>query len=293
MLAPMMRPDSPRALFIVGSPRSGTSVFFKTLSAHPAFATTTNLTRRFRSRFVPVRIAELLGARHRPVEATSMWQAFWPAAERVARAEDCTEHDRAVLRRVLYGHTRHFGRPVFLAKNPGLTLRIRWLAEGMPEARFIHLVRDGRAAAASILRICRAKGKHWSIKRAWPELKGMDYASYSGALWSRLAVAGDESIAALPAERALTVRYEQFVREPHATFRRAAALAGVDWGAEGDALVPEIRNHNGAWDDQFSDDDRARILEHALPGLRHFGYPTDSVWPEGAPGASASAGRSR
>jgi hypothetical protein len=121
----------------------------------------------------------------------------------------------------------------------------------------------------------------------------MDYASYSGALWSRLAITGDESLAALAPERVLTVRYEQFVREPHATFRRAAALAGVDWGDAGDALVPEIRNHNGAWDDQFSDEDRARILEHALPGLRHFGYPTDSVWPEGARGAAAPAGGTR
>ena len=74
----MTRKSPAPSVFIVGSPRGGTSVFFKTLARHPDFAFTTNLTRRFRANFILVRIAEILGGKHRPVEAGELWKSFWP-----------------------------------------------------------------------------------------------------------------------------------------------------------------------------------------------------------------------
>ena len=115
----------PPIVFILGSPRSGTSVLFKTLASHPSFASTTNLTRRFRANFTLVRLAELFGGTHRPVEAGELWKSFWPDNRRVRDETDLTEHHRRMLAKIVRGHVRHFRREIFLAKRPDFSMRVR------------------------------------------------------------------------------------------------------------------------------------------------------------------------
>jgi hypothetical protein len=260
------------AVFILGCPRSGTSVFYKTLAQHPDVATTTNLTRRFMARFWLVRVAELFGGRHRPVEAGKLWKSFWPDGDRLATEADLTDEQRRFLEHIVAGHLRHFRKKVFLSKKPGLSMRVRWLAAALPQARFIQMVRDGRATAASILRQCRRFDVHWSAKRLWPDLLEMDYATFSGALWNRLAVSGDETLKKLDPARVLTIRYEELVERPREVFRSAASFCGLPWTAGMDALIPELSNRNGRWDGEISAEDRQRMLGQVKPGLEYFGY---------------------
>jgi len=265
----------PTSVFIVGVPRSGTSVFFKTLAAHPDFACTTNLTRRFRANFFLVRIAELLGRRHRPVEAGALWRSLSPWATTQRGAGDLTERQRRLLEQLVRGHTRHFGRPVFLNKQPGLAMAIPWLAAGLPTARFIHVLRDGRAVAHSILAQCRRRGEtHWAYmgRKLWPELGEMDSVAYGGAIWSRLSMLADRTLGELPQQRALTVRYEDFVREPERVLDATAGFCGVRWEQQHAALVPRLEDRNRRWMEQMTPEEQERMIAQAKPGLEHFGY---------------------
>lgn len=266
--------DLPGSVFIVGSPRSGTSIFFKTLSGHPAFAFTTNLTRRFRGHFPLVRLAEWLGGRHRPVEAGALWKAFWPSGVVERTAADLTEHQRRMLRRMVVGHTRHFGRPLFLNKKPGNVLRIRWLAAGLPNAKFIHCLRDGRAVANSILRECKKADRRWSYlgREMWPELAEMDYASFSGAIWSRLATTGARAATSMDSSRVLTVRYEDFIGDPLGTLATTAAFCGIPWGEQYHGMVPRLDDRNSKWKTEMTPDEQQRMLREARPGLEELGY---------------------
>lgn len=271
----MSRDGNPRSVFIVGSPRSGTSVFFKTLAQHPAFATTTNLTRKFLARFWMVRIAELLGAKHRPVEAGALWKSFWPRGKRESDGNDLTEEHRRILRRIVDGHVRHFKREIFLNKRPDMSIRIKWVAAGLPESRFIHIVRDGRATANSILHQCKVRGKpHWSFigRDMWADLREMDSATYSGAIWSRVAILADKALATLDPSRVLTVRYEEFVKDPAGILERTAGFCGITWEEEHHAFIPNLEDRNYKWKKQMTEEEQKRMLASARPGLEYFGY---------------------
>lgn len=264
----------PSAVFIAGSPRSGTSIFFKTLSGHPAFAMTTVLSRRFGGRVPPgMRLFHALGIGSRPVEAGRIWRSFHPDTETEVTEQHLSAEDRQRLTALVSNHCRLFGRPTFLSKWPGHALRIRWTAAALPDSRFIHCLRDGRAVANSILRECKKADTHWSLNaRMWPELAALDYASFSGAIWARVARACTDSLASLPPERAMTMRYEDFMAEPIATLERVAAFCGVPFGPEHHAMIPRLNDRNDRWKNEMSAEEQAAMLREAGPELEALGY---------------------
>jgi LPS sulfotransferase NodH len=264
-----------RSLFVVGAPRSGTSVLFKTLSAHPAFACTTQLTRRFRAHWWLVRVAELTGKRHRAVEAGELWKSFWPNAKVERTEADLTEEHVRKLRNIVDGHCRHFRRPVFLAKRPDFSIRIRWLAAGLPEAKFVHIVRDGRAVARSILeQLRRGPKRRWAMigRNLWPELLTMEEAAYSGAIWSRTTTICARALATLDPSRVETIRYEDFVADPVPVLSRITSLVDVEWSDEHANLLPKLDNRNPKWREMLTEEEQAAVLSEAEGGLREYGY---------------------
>ncbi len=265
----------PPSVFILGSPRSGTSVLFKTLAKHPSFACTTNLTRRFRTNFTLVRIAEFFGGKHRPVEAGELWKSFWPDGRKVRDENDLTEYHRRMLEKIVWGHVRHFRRQVFLAKRPGISMRIRWLAAGLPNAKFVHVLRDGRAVANSILAKGRQRGiSRWSYigKEIWPDLAKMEPAAYSGAIWARIAMLTDRTLRTLEPVRVLTVRYEDLVRSPFRVIEETAGFCGVPWAKADEKIVPHLEDRNYKWQEQMSAEEQKLMIEQARPVLDYFGY---------------------
>jgi hypothetical protein len=270
----------PSSVFIVGCPRSGTSVLFKTLAAHPKFAFTTNLTRRFAPRFGLIRIAERLGVRHRPVEAGALWRRFRPRGRRELLASELTEQDREGLTRLVDDHRRHFDRPIFLSKWPGHSLRIDWTAAGLPDARFIHMVRDGRAVANSILRECKKAGYHWSYmgREIWPELESMGWPEYSGALWSRITLTCAAALERVAPERVHTVRYEDFMGDAQGILDGIATFCGIEFGAVHRAAAPVLVDRNARWRSEMTPAEQAAMMAGASQGLIELGYADqDSV----------------
>jgi hypothetical protein len=81
-----------------------------------------------------------------------------------------------------------------------------------PDVKFIHLVRDGRAVAASVLALDWGPGSAESAAR-W---------------WSRLVTLGLALESWIP-DRVLRVRFEDVVRAPETTVRGIAAFLGLDY----------------------------------------------------------------
>ena len=78
------------------------------------------------------------------------------------------------------------------------------LAELFPAARFIHLVRDGRAVAASVIPL------DWGANT-------IDRAAHS---WREHVLYGTSAEASLGDERILRVRFEDLIQQPHNTLER-------------------------------------------------------------------------
>jgi len=135
----------------------------------------------------------------------------------------------------------HGGRR-FAEKNPENSFVVPFLAEAMPDAQFIHIIRDGRDAAVShseqpwLNAKSAGSGKRgrggqlWGPAARWWVEPGRreDFAAVSDIVrsawcWRRFTEAALDGLATLPAGKSIEVRYESVVSDP---MRAADLLSG-------------------------------------------------------------------
>ncbi len=84
---------------------------------------------------------------HRPTEANNVWRKFAGDDDESLGRDDVTAAAGKYLHTVLQNNLWIFNKPRFVNKCPGNSVRIEFLQEIFPDAIFIHIIRDGRAAA--------------------------------------------------------------------------------------------------------------------------------------------------
>jgi Sulfotransferase family len=190
---------------------------------------------------------------------------------------------------------------VVLDKNPAYVFWTPTIRRYLPDAKFIHLVRDGRDVAASLLRASNGFGRRWA-----PRTVEWAASLWRGAVEAGLAAAGPGY---------LEVRYEELrsERAPE-VLQRTFAFAGVDvgldtcretlerfsleaaggrppssicWGGEVMRLLgapPEEPDDfygagiPGAWRDRFGGYERWLFDRRAGELLVGLGYEADRSW---------------
>jgi len=198
-----MTPRNDPVPFLVGAPRSGTTLLRLMLDGHSALAIPPE------TGFLPVlgeRLAEGPVGRAELLELVTGFPPGAPAwldfgLERAAYAAalaalepfDPVEGARAFYR--MYA-ARH-GKPRWGDKTPLHALHLQTISGLLPEARFVHLIRDGRDVAVSL-------AEQWFGP-------GRDPAALA-AEWARFVGAARSSARAVP--HYLEVRFEELVREP-------------------------------------------------------------------------------
>jgi hypothetical protein len=167
-----------RPIFLTGLPRSGTTILQDVLCAHPHLAFVTNAMNEYpacfcaiealRKRFdLDFKVERYLGdsLEIRPGSANEglALLARWAGIDLYSlegqklRKEDFSPEEMALgletIKRIIwcfgYGPRRLFN------KNPGLLPYLSMLPELFPDCRIIHLVRDPRMCANSMLKLCR------------------------------------------------------------------------------------------------------------------------------------------
>jgi hypothetical protein len=130
----MVDKDIDRAVvFIVGSPRSGTTILGQMLDGHP-------------------RIAQWY-------EPYFVWDHYFRARSDDERsARDASPRVTAQIRKDFQRYRQRLRATLVVDKSPRNSLKIPFIKAIFPQARFIHLVRDGRDAALSI-------HKEWQKRR--------------------------------------------------------------------------------------------------------------------------------
>jgi hypothetical protein len=285
-------PDHSAPLFILGAPRSGTSLLYKLLCLHPEAVWISNWSRRapgvaavaglnrVASRFPATRRSVWFGSdganayvygrrralRERlypmPVEGEPVYRhcgiAEGPTGGRSEDAQgDC-------LRRAFAGLRRWSGGRVLVSKRIANNQRIPFLSAAFPTARFVHLIRDGRAVAYSLTRVdWWEDGVVWwygDTPRRWRE-RGGDPWELAAIHWVRELASIGEGLGAVAPERRLELRYEELVGEPVAVLRRVADFAGLaddpGWVAELSRL--RYPNKNEAWRERLAPAARDRV----------------------------------
>lgn len=227
---------SPPPFFIVGSARSGTSLLQVLLDAHPAIAIPpeSHLFVRFSGIFscygdlrdrsnLRLFVKDLLrDARIRE------WGLRVSVEDFCASLTSCSIRD--VVAHLFMLYARKEGKQRWGDKTPLHARHLDDILAVFPEAKIIHLVRDGRDVAESLNRIFKGKESVWA----------------NAHRWTRDVMACHAFKQRVPAEAFLDVKYEDLVRAPAQEVSRIFTFLGVGDADVGTAsAVPDttLRRH--------------------------------------------------
>jgi hypothetical protein len=201
-------------LFALGHVRSGTTMLRAMLHSHP------NLAVPPESYFVvPVlRIPQESFTADRLIERVRADRYFadWalPADALVELRTDPRVHTPADAVAGLYAaYARACGKTRYADKTPTHLLDVDLLAREFPRARFVHLVRDVRDVAASV--VTMDFGQSSVGAAAWT--------------WQRAVGRGHRAGVALGPDRYRLVHYEDLVADPEPVLREICELAGLPY----------------------------------------------------------------
>jgi hypothetical protein len=221
-------------LFIVGCARSGTTLVHRIVDAHPEIAITPEMhwiTRQFKSRngLVASELVSELSGHKRFAQFEIPREEF----EGLLGSGEALPYP-TFLRRVfgLYGKINN--KPLVGNKTPAYVRSIPTFHALWPEAKFVHIIRDGRDVFMSILNWKKAErivGRYAS----WEE----DPVSTTALWWERKVRKGREDGAALGPGLYHETLYEDLVEDPERECKRLCEFLGVPYD---DAM---IRFHEG------------------------------------------------
>ena len=201
------------APFVVGMNRSGTTLLRMMLDAHPQLVIPPE------THFVPdlIRATRKRGAK--PADALAAmnshreWEDFgFTDAEALGWLEALPRLEPGPAVRAFYeAYAARAGKPRWGEKTPRYVLKMPLISEAMPEARFIHVIRDGRDVALSVLD---------------RTVKDLDSAEVARR-WSRKIERARDDAPRL--EHYLEVRYEDLVADPRPVLEEICGFIELDF----------------------------------------------------------------
>jgi hypothetical protein len=216
-------------VFIVGCPRSGTTLLQRLVDAHPLIAVTPEthwiiryykkLTKKTSAAWVTPKLLPKLFAYHRFAELGISREAL----EHSLTAGEPVPYARFVTGIFdLYGKAR--GKPVVGDKTPGYARSMPLLHSLWPSARFVHLIRDGRDVCLSAVD-WKKPGKLLVRAPTWRE----DRVTTAALWWAWHVCMARESGRALDPGRYYEIRYEALVTAPAQECVKLCAFLGVPY----------------------------------------------------------------
>jgi hypothetical protein len=264
-----------RPIFVVGAPRGGTNIFYRTFARHPDLAWISNITKKVPSSLWLTRILMLFRSDHRPTEANNVWQKFTGRQDESLGRDQATAAARRYLRTVVGNNLRIFNKPRFVNKCPGNSVRMEFLKEIFPDAIFIHVIRDGRAAAYSIMRSrLEHAGAYWSVKPSgWQSLLELPLVDACALQWKMTVEAILRSAETLPREQYLEVRYEEYVARPAEILRQVGEKCGLVWQEDLlQRITAGMDNRNFKWQAEMPQTDQDTLNGLLGDFLKQLGY---------------------
>lgn len=302
--------------FIVGSPRSGTTILSEVLDRHPEIA------QWYEPYFVWAFHLDL-----KDTDVREAWEAN-PEVKRFVRREFRYFKDRS-------------GKRIVIEKAPDHSFRIPFIQAVFPEARWIHLLRDGRDVTLSIhkewerrrriverrdytllYRVARTmirrqpfwrhrlmalyyEGRHsaqlrpgavfnkakWRGQVGWgPRFEGWrdvleknSILRFNAYQWLKSVEGVQEGLSSVPNARAIEIRYEEFVTRPEEVLEGLFDFLGVSHPDGLTARLPPLKADNfNKWRREFTHEQIMDIGPVLTEKLMELGYEDDPRWFEKA-----------
>jgi hypothetical protein len=263
--AGLLDPRLREPVFVLGAPRSGTTFLGSCIGALP------DVSYHFEPRVTKA-------------AARQVYEGTW-SEKRAARV--FRRSYRLLLMAAGDGGRR------FVEKNPENCFVVPFLVRAFPDARFVQIIRDGRDVAVShaekpwLSARSAGTGRRGRGGQAWgpwarwwvePE-RADEFAAASDLTrtawsWRRFTESARTALADLPADRVLTVRYEDVVQRPQEAAATIAAFFGHAEVPESlrTALAAADPSSVGRWRKALDDDGLADVEREAGQLLRELWY---------------------
>ena len=249
-------------IIIVGAGRTGTTLFHRMLSEHPhlawvpgricaTFPERLELSRLFMKGLDYPLVGELLKRRIKPGESYTFWEHHckgFSAPYRDLVAADVTDKTRSHLPRTI-AKMLTGKRNRMLLKITGWP-RIGFLSEVFEDARFIHVMRDGRAVANSMLNAYFWRGWKGPQDWGWGELSpaqeeewnehGQSFVVLAAIQWKILMDAMEKAKSTVSNGRFVEIKYEDLCSDPVGQFQKVIQYCELEWT---DSFERQIRNY--------------------------------------------------
>lgn len=288
-----------KPIIVVGSGRCGSTVLHRLLAKHPQVMWLSGFADHFPTRPHWNRLAvsavsqpllrPLLARKVQPSEAYFFWDrhafGFAEPFRDLVRG-DVTLRTKADVLAALEPMLTP-GRPRLLIKITGWP-RIGFLDEIFEDARFIHIVRDGRAVASSLLHVDFWQG--WRGPQGWragplsPEDQSVwesydrSFVALAGLEWRIQMRAIAAARRAVDPERFLEIKYESFCAAPLDICRQILAFSDLQPSAEFDRQVAAtpLRNMSDRWRKDLTPPQQSVLDDLLRDDLVRLGYEEDA-----------------
>jgi len=293
-------------VFIVGSPRSGTTILEDILSVHPAIASW--------------------------YEPYYLWERFFPCIENdVWEVKYLNKNAKRRMRKEFEIFAEKSGKPIIADKLPAHSFNIRNIGRIFPNAKWIHILRDGRDVTLSIKKEWQERSEivqrksvvalakvvfimlkiqpywryrimaviyelrtrnlltpsayfnksRWGGEAGWgPRFPGWkaylqthSTLEFNAMQWVKCVEAVRENWPGLRDENKIVIRYEDLLQKPEVTLTAVFETIGVKPTSEVFQRMPTLKNNNfDKWRQEFAPEEIKDILPILNPMLRETGY---------------------
>lgn len=211
-------------VFVVGCPRSGTTLLQRMLDNHPDLAVAND------SHFIPLAVRDVPVGVDPPltaelVEWVRTYRRFYRLGltdEQVDEAATCATTYAGFVGALYSTYARVRGKRLGGEKTPDYVKRLPRLHGLFPGARYIHIIRDGRDVALSALEWA-TEGKGPGKLALWDD----EPVAVCALWWSSMVVLGRRDGAALGPAVYREVGYERLVDDPKSQLAELAAFLDV------------------------------------------------------------------
>jgi hypothetical protein len=170
----------------------------------------------------------------------------------------------------------------FLNKSPMNTNRIAYLLEIFPDARFIHIIRDGRAVVRSFMQkiLPKIQASPESYKAYGVNPSNAEVALKLAEFWSSSLIdvqQADQDFGLSKSGRLFKLTYENLCADMRGTIRALCDAIGLDFNRFDEKVwQTPVANQNHKWRGAYSDELLSKLLQQMQPHLQDYGYQDDT-----------------